>query len=181
MAKESIESLYRDICNGSIEAEDILFKALTVRFTVIARKRIWDRQDAEEIVQDALMAVFANFKEAHIKGPFAAWAHKVLQHKVLNYYRSKSRHDKKFSTTDCLDLVSGKFTPDPMLEAELTKCVKKVVAANPRYGRILVLIFQGYSADEICLRLSITKANCYTALSRARSMIKLCLNKGDIK
>ncbi|MEZ5359996.1 MAG: RNA polymerase sigma factor [Candidatus Zixiibacteriota bacterium] len=181
MAIESIESIYKEVCDGRPGAEDRLFKALSVRFSLIARKRIWDRQDAEEIVQDALAAVFAGYKTADIRGTFITWAHMVLRHKVLNYYRSKARHDKRFAQTDQLDLVSGHFTPDPTLENELTKCMQKIVAANSMYGRILILVFQGYSAEEICERLAITKANCYTALSRARSLIKYCLKKGDIK
>ncbi|MCP4703685.1 MAG: hypothetical protein GY865_03665, partial [candidate division Zixibacteria bacterium] len=52
---------------------------------------------------------------------------------------------------------------------------------NRRHARILNLHFLGYTTEEICSRLEITKTNMYSLLSRARSMLELCLNKGSLR
>jgi RNA polymerase sigma-70 factor (ECF subfamily) len=171
--------LFEQARKGNKTAENDLFKALTVRFQVLARKRIWDKQDAEEIAQDALTAVFANYRTTEIKLSFIAWAHKTLLHKILNYYRSKGRRDKIVSTTDKLDLIGPAWEPNPLLEPKLKACLKKITTASPRYARILNYTFQGYSVDEICAAMNITAANCYTILSRSRSLLKRCLKEGD--
>ena len=176
-----VENLYKQVCNGDISAENQLFSVLFLRFEAVARKRIWNRDDAEEVVQEALKAVIDNYKDADVQGPFVAWAHKVLLHKIWDYYGVKKRQSKYMTTMDSLDLTSKNWTPDPTLEGEIQKCMRKLLEVNPRYARLMVLVYQGYSAEEICETLGITKGNCYTILSRARSMIKHCLQKGEIE
>jgi DNA-directed RNA polymerase specialized sigma24 family protein len=46
-----------------------------------------------------------------------------------------------------------------------------------RHARILVMKYQGYRTAEICERMSITPNNLYVTLSRARAMLKACLEK----
>jgi DNA-directed RNA polymerase specialized sigma24 family protein len=55
-----------------------------------------------------------------------------------------------------------------------------VKAANKRYARILVLRYQGYSAEEICDEFKITSKNLYMILSRARVLLKRCIETGEI-
>ena len=59
--------------------------------------------------------------------------------------------------------------------------VKKIVVVNNRFARILNFHYQGYAVVEVCERLRLTSTNFYSILSRARSMLELCLEKGDVK
>lgn len=181
MADINIESLHKQALDGDNTAENQLFSYLFLRFQVITRKRIWRNEDAEEVIQEALKEVSGNYKTADLHGPFAAWAYKVLLHKIWDYYRRKKRQSKYMTSMENLELRSSKWVPDPTLEGELQKCMQKLIQANSRYARLLTLIYQGYSVREICDKLDITKGNCYTILSRARSMIKYCLQTGDIE
>lgn len=176
-----IESLYQSTVNGDKSAADRLFSELFLRFRIIVRKRIWKEDDAEDVVQEALKDISANYRTAKLQSPFAAWAYKVLLHKVWNYYRDKKMQSKRFVPLDELDIQGEGWVPDPTLEHELKKCLQKLIRVNARYARILVLIYQGFSSGEICRKMEISKANCYAILSRARSMIKLCMQKGDIE
>ena len=176
-----IESLFQDALTGEKSAEEALFKALSARFLLIAQKRVWDGQDAQEISQDALMTVFSKYREAETPAGYTAWAYKVLSNKILHYFRTNARHNERMQVTDKIELYSASWTPDPILEPKLKECMQKILETNPRYARILANCYVGYSAEEICESLDLTKSNFYSILSRARSMLKLCLNKGDIK
>ncbi|MCK5126260.1 MAG: RNA polymerase sigma factor [candidate division Zixibacteria bacterium] len=180
MAKLHIESLFQSALKREKSAEDELFKALTARFQVIAQKRVWDGQDAQEIAQDALMTVFSKYREATPPMGYTPWAYKVLSNKILHYYRTTARRGEKMLVTDKIELFSASWTPDPVLEPQLKECIKKIIKANPRYARILINHFHGFKPNEICNKMTITTANFYSILSRARSLLKLCLDKGDI-
>jgi DNA-directed RNA polymerase specialized sigma24 family protein len=73
------------------------------------------------------------------------------------------------------------YIPDPRFERQLLECLRKVGRHNNNFARALNLNYQGYSTEEICDRLKLTKVNFYSILSRARSMLDLCLKKGGLK
>jgi len=73
-----LDELYTQAAGGDQHAESELFAKLTVSFRLIAHHRGWDGPDAEEIVQEALMAIARDYREITVKKSFAAWAHTVL-------------------------------------------------------------------------------------------------------
>jgi DNA-directed RNA polymerase specialized sigma24 family protein len=62
----------------------------------------------------------------------------------------------------------------------LLACLKKICLANRRYARIINLHQLGYSRVDICGRLEMTLEQSYVVMSRARAMLKECLDKGEI-
>jgi DNA-directed RNA polymerase specialized sigma24 family protein len=66
------------------------------------------------------------------------------------------------------------------LEPRLLDCLRKLHAVNKRHARLVNLCYQGYSVDEICRKMNLTRTNLYTILSRARTALQVCLDEGDI-
>jgi RNA polymerase sigma-70 factor (ECF subfamily) len=178
----TINDLYQAASHGDKDAEHQMFSALTVRFGIIANLKVRNREDAEELVQDAMMVISEKIKQLEVVSSFKAWAHQVFENRLMNYISRKQRRSKVDSKTP-VDEVSYKAstTPDPDLMIQLKDCMVKVRSANNRYARILVLHYQGFSTKEICERLGITPQNLYMIMSRARTMLKLCLEKGDVR
>ena len=169
------------VCAGDKNAEEELFSLLAVRFQLIAHHKIWNQKDAEDVVQNALLTVVREYQSTLISVSFAAWAYKVLDNKILSYIKCRKQN--------LVDLVedppepiaeSGDATADQLLRMKLLGCVRKVRKAHAKYGRAVLLHFQGYSAKEICKLLEVTPQNFYMILSRARAMLKLCLETGEI-
>lgn len=179
MTGQFIEHLYQKSLTGDTDAQTDLFDALSARFNLIAQKRIWDSQDAQEVAQDALMTVFVKYKELPPDSSFTPWAYAVLRNKILDHIRTKLRRGATMILSDTVDQFSGPGVPDPELEQRLKGCLKKIMSTNIRYARILVRIYQGYSAEEICAVFRVTRSNLYSILSRARSLLKRCLEAGD--
>lgn len=181
MKKQYIEELYLQAMTEGRIAEERLFEALSARFRLIVGNKIWDRQDAYEVAQDALMTVFAKYKTSAFKSTFSVWAHKILHHKMLHYFRTKSRQNQRMISKENPEPNSSGWHPDPMLESNMVTCIRKIIAQKPHYARALILMYQGYTADDICEKLKLGKSNLYSILSRARSLLKYCLETGDIK
>ena len=172
-----INRLHRQYCAGDESVRELLFQLLSERFQIFVRQRIRNEQDAEEIVQDSLMTVSAKLEDTEIEISFAAWAYRILQNKILTFYRDSS------SNRDKLEMVAEKaasvepYIPDPALKSRLLECLRAVAAANIRHARILNLHYQGFSVEEICHKLKLSRNNLYIMLSRGRAAMRDCLKK----
>lgn len=172
--------LYSAARKGGPGDEKRMLEYLAVRFSVIAHLKIGNREDAEEVVQDALAAVARDYRNLEFAS-FRAWAYKVFDNRLLNYIGTRMRHASRQTVAldDRLDAGTNPV-PDPDLKVRLSDCFGKVRKANSRYARTLNLHYQGFTTEEICRKLEVTKENLYMVLSRARVMLKRCLDTGDI-
>jgi len=166
---------------GDRATEEQLFQRLTESFRVFVQQRIQSQEDGEEIVQEALITIAEKYREIDFTTSFAAWAYRVLENKLLDYYRTKQRRESRITTRADGDATGSSWNPDPEFKRRLLNCLQSVAAANHRHAQILHLHYQGYSAAEVCAKLSLTKNAAYILLSRARAMLKSCLEEGGFK
>lgn len=177
----SIETFHSAACEGDVKAEEELFARLAARYRLFAQQKIRDREDAEEVAQDALTTVYEKYKEVRIQTSFVAWAHRVLSNKILDYYKAKGRRQKRIVSMATTPEPSRAETPDPAFELRLLDCLRELNAVNRRHARVLNLSYQGFRVEEICARLNVSRTNLYSMLSRARTLLADCLEKGGIK
>lgn len=175
-----IDKTYLAAKNGDQKVEDQLFQFLSARFRLFVQRKIWNQGDGEELMQEALMTVFDKYKNVEQIDNISAWAHKVLNNKILNYFRAKALHEDKLGKLKQEVTGNNPVVPDDTLELQLLDCLKKIGSINNRHARILNFHHLGYSVTEICEKLALTRSNLYSVLSRARAMLELCLEKGDI-
>ena len=166
---------------GDQRAEKELFEILSVRFRRFVYQRVWNDEAAEEIAQEALAVVAEKYGGLQVHTSFAAWAHRVLENRLLAYIKSKQAHKNHRLNMPVTNTEISSEESDPDLKRRLSQCLRRVARSNRRYARILNLRCQGYSTEEICNRLGITVNNCYVLLSRARVMLKDCLEKDETK
>lgn len=176
MNLNSLQALAR---NGDTSAENKLFTMLSVRFRLFVQRKIWDETDADEVVQEALMAVAKKHRETDFQLSFVAWAHQVLEYEILRYYRRKGYRERRFGQVVDADAAAA-WIPDPDLKRRLLDCLGKIDRVNNRYARMLNLHYQGFSTAEVCAKLKLTANNSYVLLSRAREMLELCLSTGVV-
>jgi RNA polymerase sigma factor (sigma-70 family) len=179
MASSDLNELYALMKKGDKESENRLFKILSVRFLMSAQRRIRNYQDAQEVVQNSLLVISQKIGEIKIERSFAAWAYKTLKNCTLDYF-SKSSTRCKFETGETELIMSNIENDNNLTRRQLLKCLKMICQKQAKYARILNLHYQGYSTEEIGIRMNITSANIYTILSRARSLLIHCLDKGNI-
>ena len=176
-----INALHESARKGEIDSERKLFELLTVRFRYLATLRLRNSTEAEEVAQEALIVISKEYRKIAIETSFAAWAIKVLDYRILNRLRSKTKKkiESGIKPEDIPD--RGSENPNPDLKRRLLDSLRKISDTNPRYARILNLHYQGYTTDEICERLGITPGNFYVILSRARSLLQICLKTGKVE
>jgi len=177
-----INALHGLAAGGDEAAEKQLFVHLSARFSFFVRQKLGVMVEGDEIVQNALTTILEEYRTIEIEVSFAAWANKVLDNRVRAYLQEKTRRKVRAdrvrdrSASAAADLSN----PNPDLKLRLLSCLRKIGQANIRYARILNLHYQGFATEEICVKLGLTRGNCYSVLSRARSLLDVCLETGRI-
>jgi RNA polymerase sigma factor (sigma-70 family) len=177
----NLNDLYNRAREGGDAEKNLLFDTLSTRFRLLARQKIRDPEDVDEVVQEAVLAVCQEFDRIRIETSFSSWAYKVLSNRLLRYF---SRSGKVSRISEEPPDAARYRTPEPGneywdLRRKLLNCLEKIAAQNPRYARILNLHYQGYDTEDICRKLSLNRSNFYSILSRARSMLGRCLERGN--
>ncbi|UCC45107.1 MAG: RNA polymerase sigma factor [Candidatus Zixiibacteriota bacterium] len=172
-----IDELYSLAHGGDADARESLYARLLVSFRVVIRHRMWGDEDAEDVAQDALLAVAGQFDELTIESSFAAWAYRVLNNKIADHFKLKKIRTGKIEQLRQQRTEAVVTDSNPVLKMKIKDCFEKIHRKHRQHARILSLRFQGYTTDEICQRLGITRNNCWVTLSRARAMLEKCLNQ----
>ena len=182
MAQTDLNYLYSQTLTGDPDAEKHLFEALDARFRLFVRRRIRNTDDGNELVQNTLMAIKTEYKSTTISLSFAAWAYKVLDNRIMAYFKAQIRTRDRLVSIDDAAIEQSLAAPaiDFELRRQLMSCLERIGKANHNYAKVLNLKVQGHSTQEICAQMKITTTNLYSILSRARSMLERCLEKGEI-
>ncbi len=162
-----------------LKCERELFDHLTDSFGLFVRQRVRNREDCEEIVQEALGAIARSFKTISIETSFAAWAYRILENKLRDYYRRKQRRAGREVALEEASEASGSWVPNPQLIHNLRTCLDRLSKANPKYAQILSAHLEGSTVEEICEVLKMSKNAVYLVLSRARKALRACLDEEE--
>jgi RNA polymerase sigma-70 factor (ECF subfamily) len=173
-----INELQESARHGDRVAEEQLFERLTARFRLFVRQRLGTASEAEEVVQEAVTTIFQKYREVDFESSFTGWAYQVLNNKIMTLVKTRERRRSKLDELSVTSEAAPAGRPDSDLEERLLDCLRALNRASPRHARILNLHYQGYTVEEICRRLGLTRTNFYSILSRARGRLQECLEKG---
>lgn len=176
-----LNNLYILALRGGQKEEQNLFQEISARFLLIAQYRLGDLHTAEDIVQDTLIDIMRKYKSLDLSGKFAAWSQKILKLNILNHLRNTGRHQRILRQLSSSEKAVSESGSESGLQRKVRDCLRKVAHVNSRYARILNLIYLGFEVREICSKLNIRRNNAYSILFRARSMLRLCLDTGEIE
>lgn len=182
MSRDDWHILLERLKAGDESAGEQIYQGLFVRFRVVAKRRVRNECDAEDLAQDACLTVLSKCRTEEFTKNFLAWAYGVLRMKIGNYIQSarNSREVCCDGTEGERDLRFSVPPSEPGLLSSLLDCLRKIVAVHPRYARVLNLAYQGYESDSICRKLNVSRTNMYVILNRGRSLLRRCLQTGKV-
>lgn len=142
------------------------------RLATFIKHRVDNTHDAEEILQDVLLATLEKLRDFRFECSLFTFICSIANHKVIDYYRRKKIKNIVFSRLNGFEtILSTLFGPEEALDEELLKDkIKKTFAKlSPMYARILKLKYiYGYSVGEIAGKLSVSYKSAESRLFRAR-------------
>lgn len=164
----------------------------------VAQLQLRDRDQAEDVVQDTLVAALEAQHKFAGKSSVKTWLTGILKHKIIDAIRKKAREpsvstlhaeadiedlDVFFNEQDHnhWDSAPAEWrNPERDLEQRqfldiMDFCLEKL---PPNTARVFMLReVMGLESDEICQELSITSTNLWVILYRARMLLRKCLEQ----
>ncbi|OGG03901.1 hypothetical protein A2W14_05530 [Candidatus Gottesmanbacteria bacterium RBG_16_37_8] len=148
-------------------------------YTYISRK-INEKEDIEEILQDSFFAVLDGFRDFAFKCSLFTFLCSIANHKIIDFYRKKKIKKIVFSQVKEVEpLLSSLFGPEEALDEQLLRQkIKQTFAKlSPSYQLILKLKYiQGFTVEEISQKMTITFKSAESQLFRARKAFAFVFN-----
>lgn len=170
---------------------------LRARLLRHAKFAVHDDGLAEDLVQDTLIAVVEHHTKRRGDASLQTWAIAILKNKVADWYRSPTRRrmvqlsaeDEKLNDAiDALYDAEGAHVepipawqqPDNHLEQrQMMTILERCVSCLPRQtGRVFMMReWLGFENAEICERVGVSAENCRMILHRARTVLRVCMQR----
>lgn len=131
----------------------------------------------DDVFQETFLTVSAKAGSYDVERDFLPWACGIARFKVMEAGRRAGRAWRPLSpdVIEALCACEPETAPEIQdgLLGHLEKCVKKLA---PQSGKIIDMFYQqSHKPAEIAKHLGWTVASVYVALSRARTMLKQCV------
>lgn len=148
-------------------------------------KMVRDRQQVEDLVQEALMKSFGSLENYDPRYAFSTWLYRIATNHAIDYLRKrklKTRSiDKPISTKDGemqWELPDGTYRPDRLLvrDQRNTIIAQAIEELPPKYHRVIVMRHQQEMAyDEIAEELDLPLGTVKAHIFRARKHLNKIL------
>ena len=177
----NIQDIISSSIRGDQKSQRELYEAFKVRWYMIALRYGKNKMQAEDILQEGLIAIFKNLHQYdHKKAAFSTWSTRVLINAGLRYLKKNSWTNTFKDIDDVYNLGDESETIYEQLSAkELTSLVQKL----PTGYRLVFNMYavEGYSHKEIAQELGIEIGTSKSQLSKARKTLRTYLENQLIK
>ncbi|MDR3224780.1 MAG: RNA polymerase sigma factor [Clostridiales Family XIII bacterium] len=178
MTKEQSANLVRKAQHGSRDAFEELIRAKQRQILFVSYTKLGNMQDAEEVTQESIIAVFRHIGGLKKPESFDAWLNRIIIgncHKHLRKYGVlKTESDADDAALDITEEAAD-FIPEEYAEKEeLRREVYEIVMSLPETRRdtIFMYYYEDMSLKEIAEATGVAEATAASNISRARQMIK---------
>jgi len=160
---------------GDIAAFDSLVCRHLQRALGVAFRLLGQREDAEDLVQEAFLAALQKIDSFDTTREFSPWFYRILVNRCLNARKSRSRRSTVELPRDATSAVAS-----PLLDAERSELryhLKRAMQALPVRQRTIVNLFdlEGFSSPEIAEMLGISDGTVRWHLHQARRVLREAL------
>lgn len=171
------KKLVNEILKGNEKTLRYFYEHYAPRLASYIHIKVGDDQDAQEILQDVLLASIESLRDFSFRCALFTFLCSIANHKVIDYYRRRKIKKIVFSQIPEVEsLVATLLGPESNFDEQmLREKIKKTFAQlTPRYSLILKLKYEyGFSVSEIAKKLSISFKSAESQLFRARKAFVL--------
>jgi RNA polymerase sigma-70 factor (ECF subfamily) len=160
--------LIEECRQGSSKAQFRLYNQYAKAMYNLAYRILNNREDAEDVLQEAFVDCFRNLGTFRFESTFGAWLKKILVNKCINQLKKK-----KIDLTLCENLPSDIYEEEDEVVYDTTKIFKGIEMLPDGYRVILTLyLLEGYDHSEIAQILEISESTSKSQYSRAKDKLR---------
>lgn len=171
---EEEQLVIKGILAGNEESLRAFSQAYTKRLFAFIQKKVANESDAEEILQDVLLAGLEGLRDFDQRSKLSTYLFAIANHKIIDYYRKKKIKQVVFSQMpeEFLPIMSAIVGPEEEFDMKEVRerMAKALSKLSPQYQKVLVLKYmEDLPVAQIAVRLSISFKSAESTLFRARS------------
>jgi RNA polymerase sigma factor (sigma-70 family) len=153
---------------GAQRALYYLFKS---RVMGLCRRYTKNREEAEDVFQEAFIRVFQNIKQLNDIGNLTPWIKRIAVNAAVNYYHKQKRHHHY---SDYLDYDNQNDDYELMVSQLDDEALIGLINDLPDGYRLVfnLNVVEGYSHAEIGDMLNISEVTSRSQLNRAKQTLK---------
>ena len=169
------EIIIRQMKEGNQLAFTLLFNEYSKQVYSLAFKYLYNRELAEDVVQNVFFKIWEKKKDIDESRPFNRYLFTILKNDLLNVLRDKDK--EIFRISDNLNLLNtlANETEEPELDEEQLRLVRRAI--EQLSPQILRLYIKGFTyqeiADKLNLSINTIKFQYSQALKELRMTIRL--------
>ena len=154
-------------------AQKILYDRYAGLMLAICTRYVFERSEAEDILQEGFLKIFLKIGEFEGRGSFEGWLKRVFVNTAITHYHKSSKHNKYHYEIG--DVQETKFENIKYSESEFTKDeLLNVVNSLPEGYKVVFNLYaiEGYKHKEIGKLLNIDINTSKSQYSRAKKLIR---------
>ena len=148
-------------------------------------RRLRDREDAEDLVQEVFLRVYRGRKTYEPRAKFSTWLFHITQNLLRNTIRSRRRRPcLRLDTLACSPFLAehlfrdrGESPTRPIERAELAKIVRAALSHLAHRQRTAVELQQFHNStyEQVAAQMDMSPKAAKSLLYRARNQLRACL------
>ena len=166
------EHLIKACAKGKKKAQKQLYDMFSPRFYAICLRYANSAEEAEDMLQESFIKIFANISKYEHTGSFVGWLHRIVINTAITFYHKNKKHNQNYD----FDLVVEKnedaygFNTADFTMEELLKVIQELA---PGYKIVFNLYaIEGYKHKEIAEILGIDINTSKSQYSRAKKILQ---------
>jgi len=168
--------LIEECKKGDSYAQFRLYNQYSKAMYNLAYRIMNNREEAEDMLQEAFIECFRNLKSFRFDSTFGAWLKKIVINKCLNQLRKK-----KIDLTLCETLPVNVYEEEEEEVLYDNSKIFKCIELLPDGYRVILTLYllEGYDHSEIAGILDITESTSKSQYSRAKEKLRNLLLKNQ--
>lgn len=148
--------------------------ALRPQLFRFAMLRLHSREQAEDAVQEALLAALEGIDRFSGASSLNTWVTGILKHKIADTMRASGREEP--IDADHHAGLPGSDPEEHFARSRFFEILERSLKRLPEAAVHVFMLRAVMECDtgEVCERLAISQANCWVTLHRARSRLREC-------
>ena len=173
----SDEILYEQLVGGDLKALDVLYGRYQRHLFGFILGQLGDRQEAEDVLHDAFLAVLRERCGRRAPACFRAWIYQVARNLCLNRARARQRATRAMDAVAHIAVFSTDEPEGALLAAQSSEALRRAVARLPSpLAELFQLRAGGLSYEELAQVLDIpvgtVKSRMHELMGRLRAEVQ---------
>jgi RNA polymerase sigma-70 factor (ECF subfamily) len=173
------EMMLQGCLDNLATAQEALYNRFSPRMLGVCHRYARNREDAEDMLQEGFMKIYAQIHQFRNSGALEGWIRKIIVHTCINILKK----NKKFSESVDLIHASGVHINENNITSMLqAKQVVECIRLLPMGYRTVLNLYaiEGFSHKEIGSILDIEESTSRSQYTRARGLLEEILLKKRI-